>query len=306
MRCHARSLAPELSDATDALDIANWQLLPLVQTCFTETSRLRVVRCNTSATPKTIQEIQLNQIDLNNQVAVITGGAQGIGFAIARRLIASGARVSLWDMNAGLLQTACAELGAAASSVAVDVGNYDQVAGAVAQTEKDVGPIDVLVHSAGVTGKNATLDEYELDEWHRVIHIDLNGTFYVNRAILSGMKARNYGRIVNIASIAGKEGNPNASAYAAAKAGVLGLTKAAGKECARYDIAINAITPAAAKTRILDELKPEFIEYMLSRIPRGRFLEVDEAANMVAWLVSKENSFTTASVFDLSGGRATY
>ncbi len=163
-----------------------------------------------------------------------------------------------------------------------------------------------MVNSAGIAGKNAPLEEYELAEWYRVINIDLNGTFHVNRAVLPGMKARNYGRIVNIASIAGKEGNPNASAYAAAKAGVIGMTKAVGKECAKFDIAINAITPATAKTRILEELKPEFIDYMLSRIPRGRFVEVEEVANMVSWLVSKENSFTTASVFDLSGGRATY
>ena len=248
----------------------------------------------------------MNQIDLNGQVAVITGGAQGIGFAIARRFVASGAKVVLWDMNADLLSSATAELGAAASSVTVNVANYDQVATAVAETEKAQGRIDILVHSAGIAGKNAPLDEYELDEWRRVIDIDLNGAFYVNRAVLPGMKARNYGRIVNIASIAGKEGNPNASAYAAAKAGVIGMTKAVGKECAKWDIAINVITPATAKTRILDELKPEFIDYMLSRIPRGRFLEVDELANMVAWLVSRENSFTTASVFDLSGGRATY
>lgn len=248
----------------------------------------------------------MNQIDLKDQVAVITGGAQGIGFAIAKRLIASGAKVCLWDMNADLLESAKRDLGAASSSVVVNVSNYDQVAAAVAETEKTLGSLDILVHSAGIAGKNAPLDEYELDEWRRVIDIDLNGAFYVNRAVLPGMKARNYGRIVNIASIAGKEGNPNAAAYAAAKAGVIGMTKAVGKECAKYDIAINAITPATAKTRILDELKPEFIDYMLSRIPRGRFLEVDEAANMVAWLVSKENSFTTASVFDLSGGRATY
>ena len=248
----------------------------------------------------------MNQIDLNGRVAVITGGAQGIGFAIARRLVASGAKVSLWDMNAELLGKATAELGAAATSVTVNVTSYDDVAAAVAKVEKDLGSLDILVHSAGIAGKNAPLDEYELDEWRRVIEIDLNGAFYVNRAVLPGMKARNYGRIVNIASIAGKEGNPNAAAYAAAKAGVIGMTKAAGKECAKYDIAINAITPATAKTRILDELKPEFIDYMLSRIPRGRFLEVEEAANMVAWLVSAENSFTTASVFDLSGGRATY
>ena len=168
------------------------------------------------------------------------------------------------------------------------------------------GRIDILVHSAGIAGKNAPLDEYELDEWRRVIDIDLNGTFYVNRAVVPGMKARNYGRIVNIASIAAKEGNPNAAAYAAAKGGVVAMTKALGKEVAKYDIAVNCITPAAAKTRILDELKPEFIQYMLSRIPRGRFVEVDEIAAMVAWLVSKENSFTTAAVFDLSGGRATY
>ncbi|MDR3470260.1 MAG: SDR family NAD(P)-dependent oxidoreductase [Devosia sp.] len=248
----------------------------------------------------------MNQIDLNDQTAVITGGAQGIGFAIAKRLVLSGARVSLWDMNPGLLETAKAELGAAASTVVVNITSYEAVAEAVAQTEKALGRIDILVHSAGIAGKNAPLDEYDLDEWRRVIETDLNGAFYVNRAVLAGMKARNYGRIVNIASIAGKEGNPNASAYAAAKAGVIGMTKAVGKEVAKYDIAINAITPATAKTRILDELKPEFIDYMLSRIPRGRFLEVEEAANMVAWLVSRENSFTTASVFDLSGGRATY
>ncbi|KKB11042.1 3-oxoacyl-ACP reductase [Devosia geojensis] len=248
----------------------------------------------------------MNQIDLNGQATVITGGAQGIGFAIARRLIASGARVTLWDMNAELLASAARELGEAASAVTVDITDYAAVEAAVAETERRLGRIDILVHSAGIAGKNAPLDEYELDEWRRVIDIDLNGAFHVNRAVLPGMKARNYGRIVNIASIAGKEGNPNASAYAAAKAGVIGMTKAVGKECAKYDIAINAITPATAKTRILEELKPEFIDYMLSRIPRGRFLEVEEAANMVAWLVSKENSFTTASVFDLSGGRATY
>ena len=248
----------------------------------------------------------MNRIDLDGQVAVITGGGQGLGLAIARRLVASGAKVSLWDVNADVLASARAELGAAASTSIVNIADYDAVAAATAAVEAALGRIDILVNSAGIAGKNAPLDEYDLAEWRRVIDIDLNGTFYVNRAIVPGMKARNYGRIVNIASIAGKEGNPNASAYAAAKAGVIGLTKALGKELAKYDIAVNAITPATAKTRILDELKPEFIDYMLSRIPRGRFLEVDEAANMVAWLVSRENSFTTASVFDLSGGRATY
>ena len=248
----------------------------------------------------------MNKIDLDGQVAVITGGAQGIGFAVAQRLIASGAKVSLWDMNAELLASAVKELGENASSVQVNITSYEAISEATKTVETQLGRIDILVNSAGIAGKNAPLDEYELDEWRRVIEIDLNGAFYVNRAIIPGMKARNYGRIVNIASIAGKEGNPNAAAYAAAKAGVIGMTKAVGKELAKYDIAVNAITPATAKTRILDELKPEFIEYMLSRIPRGRFLEVEEAANMVAWLVSRENSFTTASVFDLSGGRATY
>jgi NAD(P)-dependent dehydrogenase (short-subunit alcohol dehydrogenase family) len=248
----------------------------------------------------------VNQIDLNGKIAVVTGGAQGIGFAVARRLIASGATVSLWDMNAELLSSAVESLGVGASAIPVNITDYAAVAAATAAVEGTLGSLDILVHSAGIAGKNAPLDEYDLDEWRRVIDIDLTGAFHVNRAVLPGMKARNYGRIVNIASIAGKEGNPNAAAYAAAKAGVIGMTKAVGKECAAYDIAINAITPATAKTRILDELKPEFIDYMLSRIPRGRFLEVEEAASMIAWLVSQENSFTTASVFDLSGGRATY
>jgi 3-oxoacyl-[acyl-carrier protein] reductase len=248
----------------------------------------------------------MNQIDLNGQVAVVTGGGQGIGLAIAQRLAASGARVSLWDMNAGVLASAKATIGDAASVVQVDITDYAAVAAGVAEVEEAEGRIDILVNSAGIAGKNAPLDEYELDEWRRVIDIDLNGTFFVNRAIVPGMRARNYGRIVNVASIAGKEGNPNAAAYAAAKGGVIAMTKALGKELAKYDIAVNAISPATAKTRILDELKPEFIDYMLSRIPRGRFLEVEEAANMVAWLVSRENSFTTAAVFDLSGGRATY
>ena len=248
----------------------------------------------------------MNAIDLTDRVAVVTGGAQGIGFAVARRLVQSGAKVSLWDLRKDLLDQAIDALGAAASAIEVDISNYASVEAAAVRVEKEFGKLDILVNSAGIAGKNAPLEEYELDEWHRVISIDLNGTFYVNRAVLPGMKQRNYGRIVNIASIAGKEGNPNASAYAAAKGGVIAMTKAVGKECAKYDIAINCITPATAKTRILDELKPEFIDYMLSRIPRGRFVEVEEVANMVAWLVSSENSFTTASVFDLSGGRATY
>ena len=248
----------------------------------------------------------MNQIDLAGQVAVVTGGAQGIGFAIARRLIASGASVSLWDMNAEALYLAVSALGGKASSKEVDITDLDALRRVHAEVEADVGPVSILVNSAGVAGNNATLEDYDPGEWRRVVEINLNGTFYVNKVIIPSMKARNYGRIVNISSVAGKEGNPNLSAYSAAKAGVIGLTKSLGKELAKYDIAVNAITPATARTRILDTLTKEFIEYMLVRIPRGRFVEVDEVAAMVAWLVSKENSFTTASVFDLSGGRTTY
>ena len=248
----------------------------------------------------------MNQIDLAGQVAVVTGGAQGLGFAIAQRLVTSGAKVSLWDRDADVLQQAKAALGEAASSLVVDITDLPGLTAAHAQVEADFGKVSILVNSAGIAGTNATLEDYDPEEWRRVVEINLNGTFYVNKVVIASMKAANYGRIVNISSVAGKEGNPNLSAYSAAKAGVIGLTKSLGKELAKYDIAVNAITPATAKTRILDGLTKEFIDYMLVRIPRGRFLEVDEAANMVAWLVSKENSFTTASVFDLSGGRTTY
>src|SRR5688572_5074440 len=248
----------------------------------------------------------MNQIDLSGQVAVVTGGASGFGLGSAKRFIASGARVSLWDRDPAMLKAAIDLLGGSASSEVVDVTDYAGLEAAHARVEKSLGPVSILLHSAGIPGKNANLDEYELEEWQRVIDINLTGTFYVNRVVLPSMKARNYGRIVNISSVAGKEGNPTASAYAASKAGVIGMVKSLGKEVAKYDIAVNAITPAAANTPILRDVPKEFIEYMLSRIPRGRFLEVDELANMVAWLVSKENSFTTASVFDLSGGRTTY
>ena len=248
----------------------------------------------------------MNQIDLDGQVAVVTGGAQGLGYAIAQRLIASGAKVSLWDRDGALAGEAATALGPAASSVGVDITDLAGLQAAVKSVEQAVGPISILVNSAGIAGTNATLEDYDPNEWRRVVEINLNGTFYVNKVVIPGMKARNYGRIVNISSVAGKEGNPNLSAYSAAKAGVIGLTKSLGKELAKFDIAVNAITPATANTRILETLTKEFIDYMLVRIPRGRFLEVEEAANMVAWLVSKENSFTTASVFDLSGGRTTY
>jgi 2-dehydro-3-deoxy-L-rhamnonate dehydrogenase (NAD+) len=248
----------------------------------------------------------VNRIDLEGQVAVVTGGAQGIGLAIARRLIDSGAKVSLWDRDGKLAEEAATKLGPAANSVVVDITDLQGLDAAVKSVESTVGPISILVNSAGVAGSNASLEDYDPDEWRRVVEVNLNGTFYVNKVVIPGMKARNYGRIVNISSVAGKEGNPNLSAYSAAKAGVIGLTKSLGKELAKFDIAVNAITPATANTRILDSLTKEFIDYMLVRIPRGRFLEVEEAAAMVAWLVSKENSFTTASVFDLSGGRTTY
>lgn len=248
----------------------------------------------------------MNNIDLQGQVAVITGGAQGLGFAMAQRILASGAKVSLWDREGELLDKAVDALGAGASSKIVDITDLAGLERIHSEVEAEVGPVSILVNSAGVAGNNAPLDEYDPDEWRRVVEINLNGTFYVNKVVIPSMKAHNYGRIVNISSVAGKEGNPNLSAYSAAKAGVIGLTKSLGKELAKYDIAVNCITPATAKTRILDTLTEEFINYMLVRIPRGRFLEVDEAAAMVAWLVSKDNSFTTASVFDLSGGRCTY
>lgn len=248
----------------------------------------------------------MNSIDLNGQAAVVTGGAQGLGFAFARRILASGARVSLWDVNAEQLETARKELGEGVGTLVVDITDADAVVAAHGETEARLGPVSIVVNSAGIAGPNHTLDTYPLDDWRRVIDINLHGTFHVNRAVVPSMKAQSYGRIVNIASIAGKEGNPNASAYSASKAAVIGLTKSLGKELAGHDIAVNCVTPAAARTPIFDQMSQEHIDYMLSKIPRGRFLEVDEAANMVAWLVSRENSFTTASVFDLSGGRATY
>jgi NAD(P)-dependent dehydrogenase (short-subunit alcohol dehydrogenase family) len=248
----------------------------------------------------------MNRIDLEGQHAVVTGGAQGLGFAMAKRFVASGATVTLWDMDAAQLATAKDALGSAATTIVVDISDWDQVEAAASKTEEIRAPASILVNSAGIAGSNGPVDTYDIGMWKKIIDINVNGTFYVNRALVPGMKERNYGRIVNIASVAGKEGNPNAAAYSASKAAVMGFTKSLGKELAGFDIAVNCITPATAQTRILEQLTPEFIEYMRSRIPRGRFLEVDEAAAMVAWLVSKENSFTTASTFDLSGGRTTY
>jgi len=250
----------------------------------------------------------MNAIDLNGQKAVVTGGANGIGYAVAERLCRSGASVAIWDLNAAQGEKAAAALGKSGSAAffAVDITNPDGVVETLARTEKAIGPIDIVVNSAGIAGMNTTVEEYPVEEWNRVININLNGTFYVNRAVVPGMRKRKYGRICNIASIAGKEGNPNASAYSASKGGVIALTKSLGKELAGYDIAVNCVTPAAARTPIFDQMTQEHIDYMLSKIPRNRFVEVEEIASLIAWIVSRENSFTTAGVFDISGGRATY
>tara|TARA_B100000963_G_scaffold357708_1_gene380562 strand:+ start:466 stop:1209 length:744 start_codon:yes stop_codon:yes gene_type:complete len=241
------------------------------------------------------------------KVAVITGGAQGIGFACAKKLTSTGISVALWDFDDAALKTALSKLPSGmAKAIKIDVSKYDQVQDAVSKTEKILGPISQVISSAGIAGPNIVIEEYPMSDWHEIIEVNLTGSFHVLRAILPGMKKRNYGRIILIASVAGKDGNPNASAYSASKAGVIALTKSAGKETAKYDIAVNCVTPAAARTRIFDQMSQEHIDYMLSKIPRERFLDVNEAANMISWLSSEENSFTTGAVFDLSGGRATY
>jgi len=248
----------------------------------------------------------MNSYDLNGQTAIVTGGAQGIGLAVARRLVAGGAKVALLDLDDALMEKATEELGGGTIAKKGDITDLAALERIHGEVEAELGPVSILVNSAGIAGSNATVQDYDPAEWRKIIDINLVGTFNINRAVIRGMIANGYGRIVNIASIAGKEGNPNASAYSASKAGVIGLTKSIGKELAGHDIAVNCITPAAARTRIFDQMSQQHIDYMLSKIPRGRFLEVDEVANMVAWLVSKENSFTTSAVFDLSGGRATY
>ncbi len=248
----------------------------------------------------------MNRIDLEGRTAVVTGGAQGIGLAVTKRLLDSGARVSIWDRDGDLARETAASLGDNAEARTVDQVSLDQVEAAAKAVEAEFGPIDILVANAGISGPNATVVDYDPADWKMVVDINLNGTFNVCRSVLPGMISRGYGRVVAVASIAGKEGNPNAAAYSASKAGVIALTKSLGKETAGQDIAVNCVTPAAARTRIFDQMSQAHIDYMLSRIPRGRFLEVEEAANMIAWLVSAENSFTTGAVFDLSGGRATY
>jgi NAD(P)-dependent dehydrogenase (short-subunit alcohol dehydrogenase family) len=249
-----------------------------------------------------------NTIDLSGRFAVVTGGAQGIGRAITERFLESGAAVAIWDRDATFAQKTADELKSRGKvvAIAVDVTKLSDVERARDDTVKAFGRIDILVNNAGIAGKNATTWEYPAEEWAQVMRVNLDGPFYCCRTIAPTMIAQKYGRIVNIASIAGKEGNPNASAYSVSKAGVIALTKSLGKELAGHDIAVNAITPAAARTAIFDQMKQEHIDYMLSKIPRGRFVKVEEIAALVAWCASADNSFTTGAVFDISGGRATY
>jgi len=246
----------------------------------------------------------MNQIDLNNKTAVVTGGAQGFGYSMVKRFSQSGANVVIWDKDQELIDSL--DLPDNVITVQTDVTSYVSVEKSVKETLEKNDAIDILVNNAGIAGPSFKTWEYPIDQWQNVVDIDLTGVFYCCKAVTPHMINNNYGRIVNIASIAGKEGNPNAMPYSAAKAGVIALTKSLGKELSDKNIAVNCVTPAAAKTRIFDQISQEHIDYMLSKIPRGRFLKVDELASMVSWLVSEENSYTTGAVFDLSGGRATY
>jgi len=249
----------------------------------------------------------MNTYDLNDRVAIITGGGQGIGLTVAERMIASGARVSIWDRDESLLEALIDRLGAdKVQTLAVDIGNLDAVKAATKAASERFGQIDVLVNNAAIVGPNATTWEYPPQAFMDVVHIGLVGTFFVSQAVVPHMIARNYGRIVNVSSVAGKEGNPGAPAYSSMKAGVLALTKSMGKELAGYDIAVNAVTPAVAKTAMALSQEPAFLKMILSKIPRARMLELSEAASMICFLATAENSFTTGAVFDLSGGRATY
>mgnify|MGYP001421299524 CR=1 FL=1 len=248
----------------------------------------------------------MNQYNLKNRIAIVTGGAQGFGYAIAKRFLDSGAEVIIWDIDQKAIDEALIKLSSnKCSHQIVDVTNFNDVSNNIEKLTKEKN-IDIFVNNAGIAGKNAKVWDYPNDEWLKVINLNLNSVFYCCKAIIPYMIKNNYGRIVNIASIAGKEGNPNASAYSAAKAGVIGLTKSLGKELADKNIAVNCVTPAAAKTRIFDQITQEHIDYMLSKIPRQRFAKVEELASLVTWLAAEENSFSTAAVFDLSGGRATY
>jgi 3-oxoacyl-[acyl-carrier protein] reductase len=248
----------------------------------------------------------MNRLDFDQRTAVVTGGAAGIGFAIAKRLVSSGARVALWDRDARALDAAKSALGSDTYVHPLDVADATMVDRAARETAEAMGGIDVLVCSAGITGPNNVTWEYPVEDWRKVFDVNVHGLFYCNRAVVPIMRRKNYGRIVNIASVAGKEGNPNAPAYSASKAAVIGLTKSLGKELAKTGIRVNCVTPAAVRTAMFDQMTQQHIDFMLSKIPLGRFGEVDEIAAMVCWLASEECSFSTGAVFDLSGGRATY
>ena len=248
----------------------------------------------------------MNQLDFAGRHAVVTGGAAGLGFGIAQRLIASGGSVTLWDRDEAAAAKACSALGAKAFAVKVDVAQQPSVAAAVAATLVHAPRIDALVNSAGITGPNVKLWDYPADDWRQVMDVNINGVFLCCREVVAQMRTQGYGRIVNIASVAGKEGNPNASAYSASKAAVIALTKSLGKELADTGIRVNCVTPAAVKTAIFDQMTPEHIAFMLSKIPMGRFGTVEEIAAMVGWLCTEDCSFSTGAVFDLSGGRSTY
>ena len=248
----------------------------------------------------------MNQLDFKDRTAIVTGGAQGIGLAIARRLVASGARVRIWDRDGARLASVVKELGATAAGDALDVTDPDAVERGVQSALASGGRIDVLVNNAGIAGINTPTVDYPVDEWKRVLDVNLTGPFLCCRAVAPHMVKAKYGRIVNIASIAGKEGNPNAVAYSASKAGVISLTKSLGKELAQSGVLVNCVTPAAAKTAIFDQMSEQHINYMLSKIPMNRFVKVEEIAALVCWLASEDCSFSTGGVFDISGGRATY
>jgi 3-oxoacyl-[acyl-carrier protein] reductase len=248
----------------------------------------------------------MNKIDLNGRCAVVTGGAQGFGRAITERFVSSGAKVAIWDHDIALAEQTAKQIGAAVTAIQVDVSDLEAVEKARDATLAKLGRIDILVNNAGIAGINKTVWETDFDEWRKVLRINLDGPFICCKAVVPTMVKQNYGRIVNIASIAGKEGNPNAAHYSASKAGLIALTKSLGKELAGYEIAVNAVTPAAAKTAIFDQMTQQHIDFMLSKIPKGRFVLVEELAAMVAWLASEDCAFSTGAVFDISGGRATY
>ncbi len=244
--------------------------------------------------------------DFKNRTAIVTGGAQGFGLDITKRLLKSGAKVIIWDNDADMTKKTVSDLNnSSLSSNVIDITNYKQVESCTLDIIKNSN-IDILINNAGITGPTASLWEYEIESWRKVVDINIIGTFNCCRAIVPNMIKNNYGRIVNVASVAGKDGNANASAYSVGKAGAIGLTKSLGKELADKNIAVNAVTPAGAKTRILDQMTKEHVQRMLSKVPRGRFLEVEEFTSLVCWLSSEENTFSTAAVFDISGGRSTY